>query len=552
MNHRDGVTGSPDRAPRPVHRSRPWLVRAAALVAVVVLIAGCGGGGGKSNANKSASGTGGSSGGASTPATKVVPPPSNGVITIAASAEADSLDPQYGAGGQDYQYLYPLFDTLVDLNPQTLAPEPGLATSWKFVTPTSFVMQLRQGVQFQDGTPFNAAAVVYSINRFKQLDQHDDLNFVSSESAQGDYQVTLTLSHSDFTLPQILSDRGGMIVSPTAAQKEGQKGFGLHPVGTGPYEFVSWTPTDEMIFKPFPNYWGTKNTSVKELDYKFITNPATATNGLLSGSISYAYGLDVSDVATLRKAGIHVDVAPTLAFTMIYFNMAQKPLTNKLVRQAVNYAIDRNSLIKGAQGGYGQPAWFPLPNTDPLYDAAHAPSFPYNPAKAKQLLAQAGYPHGVTITANSYASPGANQEIAILEAELGQVGINFKVTLQSVSTMITTYFTQHNFNAELSGWSGRPTPTLTYGRLFPNGSFQNAGNVPIPGFNDALLAFQQASTVADQKTAIAKLNQIVDDFAPYAPLYFEVNVTAYQSYIKGNVVDSLGKNLAIKQLTLGS
>jgi ABC-type oligopeptide transport system substrate-binding subunit len=126
------------------------------------------------------------------------------------------------------------------------------------------------------------------------------------------------------------------------------------------------------------------------------------------------------------------------------------------------------------------------------------------------------------------------------------------VTLQSVSTMISTYFTQHEFNSELSGWSGRPTPTLTYGRLFPAGSFQNAGDVPIPGYNTALLAFESASTLPAQKTAIANLNHILDTFAPWAPLYFEVNVTAYQPYVKGNFVDSLGKNLAIKQLTLGS
>jgi peptide/nickel transport system permease protein/peptide/nickel transport system substrate-binding protein len=266
--------------------------------------------------------------------------------------------------------------------------------------------------------------------------------------------------------------------------------------------------------------------------------------------VSYGYGLTVSDVKALQKAGVTVNVSPTIAFAMIYFNMSQAPVNNKLVREAVNYAIDRQALVQAIQQGYGQVEWFPTPNNDPLYASSLAPSFPYNPAKAKQLLAQAGYPHGVTITSNTVT--GQDQLVALLESELGAVGINFKVTALSVSPMITTYFVQKNYNTELSGWSGRPSQNQTYDTLFGEPSFQNTGNVTIPGFSAGLAALNGAATPAAQKQAMANLDSLVDGYAPYVPLYFEVNVTAYQPYVQGSYPDTLGKNLAIKDLTLGS
>lgn len=165
-------------------------------------------------------------------------------IAIGTPFAPTTLDPQVGTSGGDYAYLYFLFDRLIQQDPLTGALKPMLATSWSFVgkNKLAFDLNLRRGVKFQDGTPFNADAVIATFKRQKAKgDVLNNLQFVKGYKKLSPYKVRILLSQQNAQLPYGLADRAGMIFSPTALAKTGDKDFGNNPVGAGAYKFVSQT-----------------------------------------------------------------------------------------------------------------------------------------------------------------------------------------------------------------------------------------------------------------------------------------------------------------------
>lgn len=209
--------------PFKARRTHSRIFAAAATIVMLVSLGAC------------ASGTPGQSGGNGGN--------TSGTIVVGSMFPPGTLDPTTGTQGSDLAYLNFVFDTLVQLNPQTGAVEPMLATSWKYLGSShlQLALFLRHGVKFQDGTPFNAQAVAdYSKAFIKAGDIANLLQYVTSVTTAGDYEVIYHLSQQNAQLLGGLAGRAGMIPSPAAVRKEGAN-FGVHPVGTGPYSFVSET-----------------------------------------------------------------------------------------------------------------------------------------------------------------------------------------------------------------------------------------------------------------------------------------------------------------------
>ena len=167
-------------------------------------------------------------------------PKKGGVLKVSANANPSSLDPQTGGAGSDHTMLFPMYDTLVEWDYETLKPKPGLAESWSFTDPQTLVMKIRSGVTFHDGTPLDAEAVKFNLERAKTEQRSNikaDLATVASVEVSGPQQVTLKLSQPDAALPGILSDRAGMMISPAAVKASGN--IDRKPVGAGAYQFVS-------------------------------------------------------------------------------------------------------------------------------------------------------------------------------------------------------------------------------------------------------------------------------------------------------------------------
>ncbi|MGN6723677.1 MAG: ABC transporter substrate-binding protein, partial [Marmoricola sp.] len=274
-------------------------------------------------------------------------PHAGGQLTVALALPPSSLDPIAGTSGGDQMSLYPIFDRLIDFNAKTLEPTPGLASTWSSPTPTSLVLNLRPGVKFQDGTPVDASAVVFSLDRALTTATsvvRPDLASVKSVRATGPLQVTIALKQPDASLVLTLADRAGMVVSPAAVKRWGAN-FGQHPVGSGPYKFVSYTPNAQLVLAKNTSYWQAGKPYLTGVTFKYITDQQTANNALQSHQVDAILNVPLADESTLKAmSGVTVVSAPSLLTDGCYLNFSRAPFNNVNVRLAVASAIDRASL----------------------------------------------------------------------------------------------------------------------------------------------------------------------------------------------------------------
>src|SRR5262249_48867984 len=276
-------------------------------------------------------------------------------------------------------------------DPKTMEPtKPGLATSWEFTgaDKLTFRLHLRKGVNFQDGTPFNAQAVKVSIDHYKSLGNWFDMVPVKSETVVDDSTIDLNLTQQYSPLPAILSFRAGQIISPAALQKYG-KDFGRNPVGAGPFAFKSWTAGSEIVLTKFSGYWNASATKLAGIDYKVIVDPAAMMNAVSASQVDFAelINLPVRNISALKgNAKRNSQVLNTPSRGMVTTVNTQPPFNNVLVRRAAELAIDRQKLGTAMNAGFGQgPAYQYVP---PGYWAATSSlkDWGYHPDQAKDLL----------------------------------------------------------------------------------------------------------------------------------------------------------------------
>lgn len=463
-----------------------------------------------------------------------------GTLRARVAVNPSSLDPQAGPSGSDHVMLYPIYDTLVNFDLPTLSPEPGLAESWTYTDPTTLELKIRSGVKFQDGSTLDAAAVKASLDRFKTQTNKADLANVTSVDAPDASTVVLHLAQPDSSLVLVLADRAGMIVGPTATTDS--DGFAQHPVGAGPYKFVSYDAGNKLEVERWDGYWNPGSVHVDKIDFMVMTDPKAAANALQSGQIDFSDSLDTADIDSLKGNGkLHTQVDSGVWFNMMYLNLAQKPLDDERVRTAINLAVDRDELIAGVTDGAALPATLPLPPSHWAYDETNADPWPHDVDKAKQLMADAGYGDGVKVTMVTSTDAPSQRQAEILKDELGKIGIDLQVTTMDVNQGVQQYFEAQAFNSAVFAWSGRPDPSQTYNRLFSKDTYQNPGKVAIPGLDDAINETVSTDDLAERQEAFVAANKILNAAAPYVPLFFRPNVTSFSANVQGYVPSLLGK-----------
>jgi peptide/nickel transport system substrate-binding protein len=463
-----------------------------------------------------------------------------GSLTVRQIQDVTSLDPILGNSGYDQQTLYPFYDRLVNLDPSNLEPLPGLATKWYYPNPTTLVLDLRSGVQFQDGTPFNAAAVAYNLNRARTLKTStvlQDLSSIKDVTAVSNLVVRIDLTQPDSALPIILSDRAGMMASPKAIQAGN---LAKDPVGTGPYEFVRWIPGNELVGKKNPHYWQPGKPYLNQITFKFITPPETARDALVNGQVDVALNMEPSDVSALQSdTNLVVSVHPSLFIDQCYLNFSKPPFNNADVRMAANLAINRPALTQALTFGYGQPAEQMFPKGYWAYQPDLANAFPYDPAKSEQLLKQAGYGSGVTITGVTTTDPAFARLNELVQAYFAKVGIKMTFVQQPPVTATVNFFNNLTPDIYCSAWSGRPDATQTLSSLFASDSYFNAGKYAAPGMAAALAA-SEIGDPNQRAVAINQVGEIAEQQALNIPVAFIPNIDAYSKNV-GGYAPSLGK-----------
>lgn len=503
-------------------RSRIRIGAVVGVVAAMVLLAACG------NSDDNSDGGGGSAG-------------NDGKITIGSMFPPGTLDPTTGTQGSDLAYLDYVFDRLIQVNPDTGALEPMLATSWKFVGDDKLAMEveLRHDVKFQDGTPFNAQAVAdYSMDFIKAGNIANLLQFVTKVTAEGDDKVVYHLSQQNARLPYGLTARAGMIPSPTAVKKEG-KNFAANPVGTGPYKFVSQVQGASYKFTRFDGYWNDAEVKrVKDVEFKMFQSDTSLVTAIRSGDVNAALHLASQDVKTLKpESDLEVSVGPGNATGIAYFNSARKPMDDPRVRLAFNLALDRKPITEAVTDGLGQVATQSLPPGTKGYVKDLEPVWSHDVAKAKQLMADAGYADGVDLSCFEY--PGLGFEIAgpIMISQLKEIGINLKITPGTPAQVGPFFTNKAKEQCGLANW-GAADPFKGYQLLWSQ-SYYNAGKTDY-GVDDIYSKFYTTYSDSGEDDIVRKILESQKTNPGYAPIFRAPLVNVYQKDIAGWETTNLG------------
>lgn len=352
--------------------------------------------------------------------------PSPKTLTVGVTLEPPTLDlTTSDAASIPQALLYNVYETLLKMDSNGDI-KPLLATSSEVSADgKTYTFDLDPKAKFASGTPVNADAVVASINRMRNATSQtlkNQMAVISDVQAVDAHTVKVILSQaSNFWLYDMTST-AGIIVDPAMTDAD----FATNPMGSGPYELDSWTKGDRISLKANPNYWGTP-ARFNQVVFRYISDPNAMVSAMLSGDIDIMGEMTSPDSLSLfsDQSKYTVIDGTTNGEVVLGFNHARSSLQNPLVRQAICYAIDRQALVNQVWGGKGMLIGSMVAPTDPYYEDLSG-NYPYDPAKAKQLLAEAGVTN-LTLSLRVPITPYAPPAAAFIASELAQVGITANV-----------------------------------------------------------------------------------------------------------------------------
>lgn len=388
-------------------------------------------------------------------------PGPSGTITIGAVTDRMSFDPHASEIGHQLQYLQPVYDTLLRETPGGELV-PMLATEWSYHEGRTVLdLTLRDGVMFIDGEPFNAEAVAANLEHGKASTgpRAAVLGAVDRVEAADEFTARLHLSDPDPMLLMELASVMGMMVSPAALDNED---LDRNPVGTGPYLFQpdESSEGDRYVYELNPDYWDPSLQGVERIEIVLLANPDARLNALRAGQVDMAAGSAVQ-LADAEAAGLRV-LTENVNWRGI--NLADRggaivpQLADPRVRRAMNHAIDRASIVETLEFGLGAPATQVYPRDDPANIDPAGERFPYDPALARDLLAEAGYPDGFTIETPLTTFVAFAPVAEAIVGYLDEIGIELRLNVIDVGNQV------------IGSWSSteHPMAHISFGARHPS------------------------------------------------------------------------------------
>jgi peptide/nickel transport system substrate-binding protein len=428
-----------------------------------------------------------------------------GVLRLGYTTGPSSLDPARATSGGDRVFLLQAYDRLVRLT-NAAEPQPMLATKWEFTKGgNGLVLTLRQGVKFQDGTPFDAQAVKANIDRYRTMEgstQRAVLANVSDVQVLDANRVEILCKAGCGGLIQTLGDNPGMMVSPKAF---GNADLGTKPVGAGPYGVSEYRPGARVVYTPVAGYYDPANQKLGGIEVTVLPDDSTRLNALRSGQLDMTfirpYQVDEAKAAKLNIVGNRGSI-----WYYMGMNMTRGKFTDLRVRQALNHAVDKRRITESLLKGYCTPSDQPF-REGMLGYAKGTPKivYEYDPAKAKKLLAEAGLPNGFEFDALVWNIPLFVQIGEVIQAQLGQVGVKMNLQPAPVPQVMGTYFGKQAVDAFVGGNLGSSDPSATAANLYLPGGFFNPSKFSTPAIQEAHARTVRSPETADRAQAFEAL-----------------------------------------------
>lgn len=448
------------------------------------------------------------------------------------------------------QVLEPLVKFDIDLNLQ-----PCLAVDW--YTPDdcdTWIFELRRGVEFHDGTPFNAEAVKIHFDRIMDpataATRAKNLEDVDYVEVVDDHTVAFHMKTPNCILPEKLTGAFASIISPHSLEQFGE-GIGRNPSGTGPFIFVEWTPEIAIRLKKNKKHWDADNYHLENLEFRPVQENTTRLILLEQGV------LDIAPIAfpqvniAKETDDIEIQSVPQLSIRYVGFNFKKPPFDNKLVRQAANYAVNKEEMIKYMFFGVGEPAVGPLPSVLPAFNP-DVKKYPYDPEKARELLAQAGYGDGIRV---DYWTMEAGTYWKTTEGTVEYLrDVGFDVNVKILDNAVywdkfDEYLLQDGriyptkegvFDLFVGGWVGGETAHGFLEPLFKGGSYSNNAFYDNPEVNKILDKYKALPDEEERNKLYKEMQAIIVEDAPWIFAFHGQSNTGVRKRVKGYRVSPAG------------
>jgi peptide/nickel transport system substrate-binding protein len=474
-----------------------------------------------------------------------------GTLVVGLVAEPVNLDPAQVTDINSNRVGRRIVETLVTFPEESTQIVPGLAESWTVSKDgLRYVFKLRKGIAFHDGTPFDAAAVKFSIERqinpehpAAKTGKYPFANYffgnVKAVEVVDPATVEFVLKEPRASFLAVLAAGAASIVSPTAATKAGQD-YALRPVGTGPFKYAAWDRGQRVVLEKNPNYWKFP-VKLDRVIYRPIVEDQARLTELLTGAVDLIVGTPPDFVAQLEKSP-NVTMLKQVGAHVWYLgiNNQKKPFDDKRVRQALNYAVNKEAIVRDVLKGTGAASAGPvLPGTwgaEPTLKP-----FPYDPARAKKLLAEAGYPNGFATTlwvpesGSGMQSPVAMS--TVIQSNLRAVGVN--VTLQTMEwgAFLAKLRSKEQELFALSWMAGNEDPDMVMYPLLHSSQWTPGGPNRALFKNDKFDELLHQARVSTDQAKRAELyrqaQRLLHDDPPWIFIDHEVQTAAHAKRVQG-------------------
>ncbi len=485
------------------------------------------------------------------------------VFVFARGGDSVGLDPGHRDDGESLKVCYSLYDTLVQFKAGTTQPEPALAERWeRSENGLEWTFFLREGVKFHDGTPFDADAVLFSLNRqhVEDHEQHEVGDPYIYWAAMGMSDIVDRIEKLDpmtvrFTLKKYeapflanLAMGFASIVSPTAARAKGER-FSFEPVGTGPFKFVSWHQEQKIVLEANDDYWGGR-PEIDRLIFEVVKDKNIRALRFRSGEIQAFDNPGPSELRAVAKMP-HARLLqePGMNVGYLAMNMEHPPFDDVRVRLAMNHAINKQRIIDDVYKGTGTVAKNPIPPTLRGYND-EVEDFAYDPAKAKALLAEAGLAEGFKArlwfmpVARPYMPDGKKVAEAI-QLDLAEVGIQVDLVTYDWATYLERT-KKGDHDMALLGWTGDngDPDNFLFVLLSKTAATKPANNISFyrnEEFNSLLVRAKESTDPAERESLYRQAQVVFHADPPWVCMAHNIQTVVLHQDVEGYVLYPTGR-----------
>ncbi|BCP53995.1 peptide ABC transporter substrate-binding protein [Kaistia sp. 32K] len=486
-------------------------------------------------------------------------PKPGGSLIIGAETDIGTRDPAVSESGAAARVNQLVFEGLVarDYTVDTKGAPPPiipvLATSWDVSDDgLQYTFHLRPGVKFHDGTPFNADAVVFNVRRVwdPKFEFYNSRGagipqfrylYLKGIEAKDDATVVFTLSQRNaFFIDQLAEGASpGLptIASPTSIKTYGNDDVGNHPAGTGPFKVTEQVKGEYITLDKNPDYWNKPYPYLDQLIFRQIPDSTTRVNALRAGEVDLIISVPPDDVEPLKGEGYTVAMGPLPHIWYVDFNAKTGPFANQKVRQAVSMAIDKEGMARELLRGTAKPSFSMVSSSSPAYDPNWKEPYPYDPVKAKALLAEAGYPDGFK-TVYEESTSGSGQIMPVQMAEwiqrdLRKIGVDVTLQTYEWNTYLGRWLKGLEDNVGMNQQSWGSNSDFWLQVPLQSKSWGNSGHV-----NDAEVDTMLTGMIGatDQKARIDLARKLAErdmEQAYHLPVVSDMGAYAMASKVKG-------------------